>query len=233
MLNIGIVIAIKKELNEIKKKLFIYKKINLKKYVLYLGSFKKINFFLLQCNIGKTNASCATTLLLQTYKINFIINIGSSGSLKKKIKIFDIIIAKKTCYYDVDLTAFNYPIGKIPNSPNFFNSDSYLKEIAIRACIKKKFSFFLGTLVTGDTFLKEKKKINFIKSIFPSAIALDMEASAIAHVCYIFTIPFINIKFISDCSSKNSQEEFKKNIDLISFKSYLIILEILKNLSDL
>ncbi|WP_343153057.1 5'-methylthioadenosine/S-adenosylhomocysteine nucleosidase [Buchnera aphidicola] len=120
MLNIGIIVAIKKELNEIKKKLHVYKKINLRKYILYIGIFKKINFFLLQCDIGKTNASCATTLLLEKYKINYVINIGSCGSLKKNIQIFDIIISQKTCYHDVDLTAFDYPIGKIPNLPNFF-----------------------------------------------------------------------------------------------------------------
>ncbi|XAJ83078.1 hypothetical protein RJT65_00930 [Buchnera aphidicola (Mindarus japonicus)] len=84
-------------------------------------------------------------------------------------------------------------------------------------------------LVTGDTFLKEKTYS--IKNNFPLAIAIDMEACAIAHVCFIFKIPFLSIKIISDCSNQNSKKEFKKNIHLISIKSYLIIVEILTNLS--
>ncbi|WP_343153898.1 5'-methylthioadenosine/adenosylhomocysteine nucleosidase [Buchnera aphidicola (Mindarus keteleerifoliae)] len=228
MLNLGIIVAMKQELNEIKKKIFIYKKNNFKNYILYIGKFKKIKIFLLQCGVGKTNASCATSILLCKYKIDFIINIGSCGSLKKNKKIFDILIPEKLCYHDVDLTAFNYPVGKIPNLPIFFYPNFYLKNIIIKICTEKKIPFFLGLLITGDIFLQGKDNLNIIKKKIPSAIALDMESTAIAHVCYIFNTPFINIKLISDCSGNKSKIEFKKNILNINLKSWLIIFEILK-----
>ncbi len=219
----GIIIALKKEYNTFKKYIKKRKILKIKKIKIYTGYFKKKKIILIKSGIGKVSSSIAATLIINNYPIKKIINIGSAGSLKKKYTFKNIIIIKNFYYHDVNLTIFNYKPGKIPNIPKKFTSNKILiKKISDKLKNKNK-NFYTGNIITGDTFITNKTKKN-IKNIFPKTICVDMEAAAIAHVCYIFNIPFISIKIISDQSNKKAQIDFKKNINSISNK----ILNILK-----
>lgn len=89
-------------------------------YIIYTGKFKNNNIFLIQSGIGKVCASISTMLLINLYQPDIIINTGSSGSLDSSLKVGDLIIPEKICYYDVDLTNFGYSLGQIPDYPKYF-----------------------------------------------------------------------------------------------------------------
>ncbi len=219
---IGIIIALKQESKNLKKKIKNkkYKFINKKKII--LGYIKKKKIVLIESGIGKVFAAISTTLLIQNFKIKYIINIGTSGSLKKTINTKNIILVKKTKYYDVDITEFGYKIGQIPNTPKTFKCN---KNIIKK--IKKKINInniHVGKILSGDKFINKYKKL--IKK-FPNYLSVDMESTAIAQTCYFFKKPFICIKIISDKSNYNSKKDFYKNIQNISIKINKIIHQII------
>ena len=55
-----------------------------------------------------------------------------------------------------------------------------------------------GLIVTGDWFVDTKEKMSEIIGHFPEAKAVDMESAAIAQACYIYKVPFISFRVISD-----------------------------------
>ncbi|QCI18555.1 5'-methylthioadenosine/adenosylhomocysteine nucleosidase [Buchnera aphidicola (Aphis nasturtii)] len=228
-MNIGIIGAIDQEI-KIFKKVIIDKQVkNIGQFQIYIGKFKKNNIFLIKSGIGKVSASIAAMILINFFKINIIINSGSAGSLHPELKIGDIIIPNKLCYYDVNLINFGYARGQIPQYPKTFKINKNLYHVLIETAIKFNFKFATGLLITGDSFVRGENFINKLKLQFSYAIAVEMESTAIAQVCYQFNIPLIVVKSISDLSDTQATSNFNKNISLASLQSFNLVQLILEN----
>ncbi|AEO08016.1 5'-methylthioadenosine/adenosylhomocysteine nucleosidase [Buchnera aphidicola] len=228
-MKIGIIGAIKEEIKRFKRIICLNQK-HVQNYIIYIGKFKKHNIYLIQSGIGKVAASIATMILINLYQLDIIINSGSAGSLESSLKIGEIILPKTVCYYDVDLTNFNYAYGQIPTYPKQFKINKKLNKFFQEKNLRKKLIFKTGLIITGDSFIQNNTCINILKSKFPSAIAVDMESAAIAQVCYKFNIPLIIVKSISDLSNEDATDNFKKNISIASLNSYIFVKYILENI---
>ncbi|WP_099091757.1 5'-methylthioadenosine/S-adenosylhomocysteine nucleosidase, partial [Paenibacillus sonchi] len=75
---------------------------------LYAGVLDGQEVVLLQSGIGKVNAAVTTTLLLERFHCELIINTGAAGGLAADLKVGDVVIAEELVYSDVDATAFSY-----------------------------------------------------------------------------------------------------------------------------
>ena len=51
---------------------------------------------------------------------------------------------------------------------------------------------------SGDRFITDPAELSQIKGLFLEGMAVDMEAVAIAQVCYLRHVPFLSFRFISD-----------------------------------
>ncbi|WP_343182659.1 5'-methylthioadenosine/adenosylhomocysteine nucleosidase [Buchnera aphidicola] len=226
-MKIGVIYAMKSELLIFNNEIYKIKKISNSVHELSLTKNKKKIIFI-QSGIGKTESSIACTILIKIYKVNFIINIGSAGKLNSSVKIFDIIIAKKVSYYDVNLKSFGYKEGQIPNYPKIFKTNLILRNVLKTILNYYSIKYQEGYIVSGDTFIDKKSKIKRILQKFPIAISVDMESSSIKHTCYKFRIPCLIIKIISDHSKKKASSLFKKNIKKTSIKIKKIITILIK-----
>lgn len=193
---------------------------------IYISESNKI--ILIQSGIGKVSSSIACTILITLYKVNVVLNIGFSGTLKPYININDIIIAKKLSYYDVNLTNFNYSIGQIPGFPQTFYTNNILRQKIKKILYQYKIKFWEGLIVSGDTFINKKDDVKKIEKNFPNAISVDMESTAISQVCFQYNKPIIIMKIISDNVKKNATQEFKTNIKTVFYKLYNIIEDYIK-----
>lgn len=231
-MKIGIIGAIEQEIKKIKE---IINDLTLKKtgnIKIYIGKFKNMEIFLIQSGIGKVSASMSTMILINLFQPDFIINSGSAGSLNSSLKIGDIIIPKKICYHDVNLTNFGYSRGQVPQYPKTFKTNKNLHEIVKEIAIKFKFKFLTGLLITGDSFIRGNNFIKKIKYQFSSAVGVEMESTAIGQVCHQFNIPFIVIKSISDLSDNDATSNFEKNISIASSESSKLVKLLLKKISS-
>ena len=81
------------------------------------------------CGIGKVNAAICSQILISTYKVDKIINIGVAGGVSNDLQVGDIVVGEKLVQHDFDITAFNHEKGYIPNlGGKFIDSCSELIE---------------------------------------------------------------------------------------------------------
>ena len=73
--------------------------------------------------------------------------------------------------------------------------------------IKTPITIHQGLLVSGDKFIETSDEKQKIKNLFPTALAVDMESAAMAEVCYLYNVPFLALRIISDVPGCDTQAE--------------------------
>ena len=192
---IGIIAAMNEEVEAIKK---IMTDISMKKIYELQFIIGKINekvIVLVKCGVGKVNAARTTQILLNNFDIEYVINVGTAGSLNESIEIGDVIIGEKLVQHDFDVTAGGHEKGYITDVGKYFYSNKSLIEKTKQtiATMNENFSAFIGTIATGDIFVQDIKVKDGIKAEF-NADCAEMEGAAIAQVCTLDNIPFIVIR---------------------------------------
>ena len=154
---------------------------------IYTGQLNGTEVALLKSGIGKVAAALGATLLLEHCKPDVIINTGSAGWPGTNVEVGDIVVSDEARYHDADVTAFGYEYGQLPGCPAGFKADDKLIAAA-EACIAElNLNAVRGLIVSGDAFINGSVGLAKIRHNFPQAIAVEMEATAIAHVCHIST----------------------------------------------
>lgn len=68
-----------------------------------------------------------------------------------------------------------------------------------------------GLICSGDKFITDRSELETIKGNFPEGLAVDMESAAIAQVCYLYKVPFISFRIISDTPGADKHFEQYQN----------------------
>ena len=155
--------------------------------------FTDSNIIIKQCGMGKVNAAVGCLEMIRNYNPDVIISMGCAGGCGEGIHIGDVIASKELAYHDVycgDKLAY----GQMQGMPKRFVADSVLLKTALLLDAK----VVPGLIVTGDWFVDSKEKMREITSHFPETKAVDMESAAIAQICYLYQIPFISFRIVSD-----------------------------------
>jgi len=221
----GIIAAMKEEMQEIEK--IMYNKENKKIYELNFikGKINDTEVVLVEAGVGKVNAARTTQILIDNFKVEAIINVGSAGSSNDELDIGDIVIGNKIVQHDFDITAFGHPKGYISNVGQFIESDNVLiekMEQTISNIEDNEFKIKIGTIASGDIFCTELKMKEKIRSKFNSD-AIEMEGAAIAQVCKLDNIPFLVIRSISDKPNGNNHITFDQFLEKASKRCAIII----------
>jgi adenosylhomocysteine nucleosidase len=157
--------------------------------------------------IGKVNSAINTTLLINNFKPDVIINSGIAGG-SKELSTFDFVIADKLTYSDFDCQVFNYEFGQVPQMPLYYFSDSKLKEKLEAYLTSKNISFKNSIVLTADSF---RLSASEIKNNVSTSFATEMEGTSIAQTCYKLNTPFLSFRIISDIlDSDNHIEEYNE-----------------------
>ena len=175
---------------------------------------------LAQSGIGKVNAAITTTILLEKYQAACVINTGSAGGLQGGMKQGDVVVGIQTAHHDADATAFDYVIGQLPQMPARYDSDATLVEHAARAAVAfDGAAIHRGLIVSGDQFINHPDKIARIRAHFPDALAVEMEAAAIAQTCYQFARPCVIIRALSDLADGEAEYSFETFLQMAATHS--------------
>lgn len=160
--------------------------------------------------IGKVNAGCCTQILADLFSVDCVINTGIAGSLDAAIDIGDIVLCTDAVQHDMDAVAFGYEPGVIPRMPvSFFPADDRLRAAAKAICekVNPEISVHEGRVATGDQFVADKAKKEFISASF-QAKCTEMEGAAIAQAAYNNNLPFLIIRAISDKADNSAQMDY-------------------------
>jgi adenosylhomocysteine nucleosidase len=220
------------EINAINN-LLIHKKeytyVGIKYYKGNIPAIDNIELISTESGIGKVNSAATTALLIQHLDPDYIINVGSAGSLQRILRTGDVVIADRLTYHDVDVTAFGYQLGQLPNMPTYYYTDEIL--VNILQVHHFPFRTIVGEIISGDTFIASNNAKIKISSCFSDALAVDMEAASIAQICYRLKKPFVVIKSISDIANTEATESFKQFLLTAAQNSALIVYEIVEALT--
>ena len=220
---IGIIGAMDEEILELKKIIDIYEERSILGVTFYIGDLNNKQVVLVKSKIGKVASSFVTTLLVNNFKLDYIINIGTCGACHKKLKYLDIVVGSKIMYHDADVTAFGYSYGQMAQSPKFFECNETLINKA-----KKFNNIFIGDMVCGDEFVcdanKMQEKLNKYFNEY-DVLTCDMESASIAHVCYLANVPFVIIRTISDVLDFNGD---KRDFSELALESCAILADFIK-----
>ena len=192
-MTIAIIVAMDKELASINKVLTQPEEITVNGFKYHSGYYADKKLILYKCGIGKVNAAVGASVLIQTFKPDYLISSGVAGGIDKDVKVMDVVVSDLLVYHD----AYTGEEGEGIDIVNPFNVDEALlnaaKEIQKEnPCIK------IGTICTGDQFITDRERQNAIKRNFPDGMACDMESAAIAQTCYLLGLPFLSLRIISD-----------------------------------
>lgn len=196
-----------------------------------IGTLYDKEIILSKSGIGKVNAAMASAILMERYRPDAVINTGSAGGYNHDLQIGDLVISSEVRHHDVDVTAFGYEYGQVPQLPEAFKADGAMIEIAASAArMIEGIQVVNGLIATGDTFMSDHERVEFVRGKFPDIQAVEMEGAAIAQVAYQFDIPFVIIRSLSDIAGRKSEISFDQFIEKASVNSASLVMEMIKAL---
>ena len=202
-----------------------------KNFVVYTGQFAGKDIALCQSGIGKVNAAIATTLLKEHFAPDVVINTGSAGGIGGDLKVGDVVVGTHIMHHDVDVTAFGYQHGQVPQLPAAFTCDETLVATAEKAaCTFQAARVIHGLIVSGDSFINSKTAIGQIHARLPQPLAVEMEAAAIAQTCYQLDTPFVVIRAISDSAEDSASVSFEEFLEVAAKHSAQMVQQMIQAL---
>lgn len=186
---------------------------------------------LLKSGIGKVNAAMSTTILLERYKPDYVINTGSAGGFHHSLNVGDVVISTEVRHHDVDVTIFDYEYGQVPGMPPAYIADEKLREVATESSKSvTEIQVVEGLIATGDSFMNDADRVEFVRSKIGDIYAVEMEAAAVSQVCHQYQTPFIVIRALSDIAGKESNISFDQFLDKAAINSSEIVMKMLEQI---
>ncbi len=181
--------------------------------------------------IGKVFAALTATILIEKFQCDRLLFSGVAGAIDPDLDIGDLVIADGLCQHDLDITAFGHPHGFVPEGEVCIPTDPYFREIAKEIAVKKGLPLKEGIIATGDQFVANVERKNWISEIF-DAHALEMEGASVAVVCNALDIPFFILRAISDSADMDAGFDFDKFLEGSAKVSADFILEMVESIEQ-
>lgn len=201
------------------------------RFTVHCGTLGGKKMVLALSGIGKANAAAVTALVAGHFSPDCVINTGSAGGIGAGLKVGDVVIGTQVAHHDVDVTAFGYALGQVPQLPAVFESDAVLAEAAgAAAAAFEGAAVYRGLIVSGDQFVHSSEKTAFIRRNFAGVQAVEMEAAAIAQTCFQLNVPFVVVRAVSDAADEKADISFDEFLKTASVNSARMVMGIVSGL---
>lgn len=225
-MRIGIIVAMEKELSQLLSLLSNIKEETINGKTFHEGCLSQDKELVIQqCGIGKVNAAIGTVEMINNYHPDYIVSSGVAGGATTLVPRLHIVASSEVVYHDVYCFSDN-AYGQIQGMPARFTADKHLLEAA--SGIE---NVNPGLIASGDWFVDTKGKAGEILDHFPDTLAIDMESGAIAQTCFVYNIPFISFRIISDIPLDSEKgEQYFDFWDRIAEGSFAAVKELLNRI---
>ncbi|HEO8113276.1 TPA: 5'-methylthioadenosine/adenosylhomocysteine nucleosidase [Streptococcus agalactiae] len=229
-MKIGIIAAMEEELKLLVENLEDKSQETVLSNVYYSGRYGEHELVLVQSGVGKVMSAMSVTILVESFKVDAIINTGSAGAVATGLNVGDVVVADTLVYHDVDLTAFGYDYGQMSMQPLYFHSDKTFVSTFEAVLSKEEMISKVGLIATGDSFIAGQEKIDVIKGHFPQVLAVEMEGAAIAQAAQATGKPFVVVRAMSDTAAHDANITFDEFIIEAGKRSAQVLMAFLKAL---
>lgn len=229
---VAIIGAMEQEIELLKNRLEAAETFRFGAFEAYRGRLAGKTVVLARSGIGKVNAAVATTWVVNQFTPDAVVNTGSAGGLGKGLKVGDVVIGLETAHHDVDITAFGYTWGQVPQLPARYAADEALAAAATEAAQAFEGAAVVqGLVVSGDQFVHSSDKVAEIRSRFEGVQAVEMEAAAIAQSCHQLGVPFVVVRAVSDSADEKADISFETFLQTAAVSSANMVLRLLERLA--
>lgn len=178
-----------------------------------------------KCQVGALIAE-----IMSQFKLTMFIQAGNCAGLCKWSKTLDVAIATNCLQYDVDFTPLGYCKNEIPviNQTVFYCNKELIKCAQIATCNLDQKSC-IGKFVSADKFMACTNFSDDLRRCY-GADFLDSESGTIAELAFIYKVPFICVKSVSnygDNAAECDYGRYKKQANAISAKVAFEMLDLL------
>ena len=175
-----------------------------------LGKIANKDVAVIHCGVGKVYASILTTLVIEQFKPELVINVGCAGSLNKDINVGDVVIADRVADWEIDVPGWERSIQS--DKVSYACDGRFNKQVSK---LTNNFTVKIGNIVSSDQFIYKKDQVDEILEFFPNALCGEMEGVAVAATCYAFMTRIAIVRSISDCTLVNDDyKNFDFNLEL-------------------
>jgi adenosylhomocysteine nucleosidase len=161
------------------------------------GVFEAAGIPVLYCGVGKINAASALARTLTRYALQGramprVMNFGSAGS--RRYPTGTLVECHEFVQRDMDVSGLGFALGVTPydEAPSCLRFDPVFTHLPSAAC------------GSGDSFATSVTGMD--------CGVVDMEAYALAKVCWFEKAPFACVKYVSDGADHAAAEDWQRNL---------------------
>ena len=200
----------------------------------YEGTVGRMPVVLVMCGIGKVNAGICASLLIDHFHCSAIINTGIAGSLDPELDIEDIVVSDAAIQHDMDVCGLGYEKGQVPGlNVRAFPADAQMRRLVADAVreLAPEVRVFEGTVVSGDTFVHDSEDKHRIHQE-TGGLCCEMEGAAMAQTAWLFHVPFVIVRAISDKADETSSRSYQEIEEEASLRISAITASVLEHLGE-
>lgn len=208
---IGIIAAMEQEVSAIVQELSNANTSMISGIEMTQGTLEGNDVIVMKSGVGKGYAAMSTTVLLEHFTIDAIVNIGTAGGLQKTQNILDAVVSTRVVQHDWDTSSLDGEDGR----GLFFEADQALAKTCLDVLKELDICVHSGLIASGDLFVARSEDLAHLKQYYPDAICAEMEAGAVAQVCQHYQKPFVILRSLSDIAYKEDS-----HMDFLTYVTY-------------
>jgi adenosylhomocysteine nucleosidase len=179
------------------------------------GVFEAAGVPVLYCGVGKVNAAIALTKELARYahqgeEMPLVVNFGSAGS--RCFAPGTLVSCQEFVQRDMDVSGLGFPLGVTPydEAPSSLTFDPVFTHLPAAVC------------GSGDSFATADIEVD--------CAVIDMEAYALAKVCWHENARFACVKYVTDGADHTAADDWQRNVH-VAAEEFLQLFRSLANSS--
>lgn len=183
--------------------------------------FNELNLLLSLAGHGKTQFGIQTQFLLNHYpKVLAVFCAGTAGGIDPKVSIFDLVIANKTIEHDFKIRFFKRPL------PEFNADPKLLFKINELINLDNTYKTHIGIIASGDEdIIDQVRSIELLNQT--GALAVAWEGAGGARACKFNSIPFLEIRGITDIATNSIPINFNENLKIVMSRIIDLVIKVI------
>ena len=190
----------------------------------YTGTYQGKEITIMVSGMGMPSMGIYCYELYKFYNVENIIRIGSCGSYKPELKLFDIVLADKV------FSEGNFALTLNNDNCHIIESSSYLNSIIESTSKENNISIVKGNTVCTDCFDVYMTDVNQFLNRVPEGfnpVSAEMEAFALFYVAKMLNkkasclMSVVDSKYIKDIATPEERESGLNNMIKLALNSSL------------
>ena len=190
----------------------------------FTGKYKGKEITVMASGMGMPSMGIYSYELYKFYDVENIIRIGSCGSYKPELKLFDIILSENV------YSESNFALTLNNEDCHMVSSDKYLDDIIINTAKENNINLYVGNTVCTDCFDVYMTDVNKFLNRIPkelNPISAEMEAFALFYVAKVLNkkaaclMSVVDSKYITDVATPEERQTGLNNMIRLSLDNMI------------